>query len=166
MNTKPLLLALLPLLAGLLCGTAARAQSCSVSATALAFGNYTSPGGARADSSAAVLVTCTPQYLLLACKSSYTLSLSVGDHASGAQRQLAAGTGRLAYGLFSDSLRQQPWGDGGASGPTVGGTITTSLLNLVCLPGNKPHTIYGRIPANQSVPAGSYSDSVVLTVTY
>lgn len=76
-------------------------------------------------------------------------------------------TGRLAYGLFSDSLRQQPWGDGGASGPMVGGTITTtSLLNLVCLPGNRSHTIHGRIPANQSVPAGGYADSVVLTVTY
>lgn len=166
MNTRTFLRWLLTLLAGLLGCASAQAQSCSVSATPLAFGNYSSPGGARADSSAAVLVTCTPQYLLLACKSSYTLSLSVGDHASGSQRQLAAGTGRLAYGLFSDTLRQQAWGDGGASGPTTGGTITTSLLSLVCLPGNKSHTIYGRIPANQSVPAGSYSDSVVLTVTY
>lgn len=166
MNTRAFLRGPLPFLAGLLWCAAAQAQSCNVSATPLAFGNYGSPGGVRVDSSAAVLVTCTPQYLLLACKSSYTLSLSVGDHASGGQRQLAAGTGRLAYDLFSDSLRQQPWGDGGASGPTTGGTITTSLLNLVCLPGNKPHTVYGRIPANQSVPAGAYSDNVVLTVTY
>jgi hypothetical protein len=57
-------------------------------------------------------------------------------------------------------------GDGGASGVAVGGTITTSLLGLVCLPGNRSHTFYGRIPASQNVPAGSYADSVVLTVTY
>ena len=157
---------LLPFLAGLLLGGTAQAQSCGVTATPLVFSNYTSPGGSRVDSSAAVLVTCTPAYLLLACKTSYTLSLSVGGHAAGAQRQMAAGAGRLAYGLFSDSLRQQPWGDGGATGPTQGGTITTSLLSLVCLPGNRPHTIYGRIPANQNVPAGAYTDSVVLTVTY
>ena len=167
MNARRIaLLWLLPLLVGWLPGGAAQAHSCGVTATPLVFSNYTSPGGARVDSSAAVLVTCTPAYLLLACKTSYTLSLSVGGHATGAQRQMAAGAGRLAYGLFSDSLRQQPWGDGGASGPTVDGTITTSLLGLVCLPGNRPHTIHGRIPANQNVPAGAYTDSVVLTVTY
>ena len=75
-------------------------------------------------------------------------------------------TGRLAYGLFSDAARTTPWGDGGAGGATVGGTITTSLLALLCLPGHQAHTIHGRIPANQSVPAGVYADQVVLTVTY
>jgi len=167
MNTRRVALRwLLPCLVGwLLCGTA-QAQSCGVSATPLAFGHYASPGGARVDSSATVLVTCTPAYLLLACKTSYTLSLSVGGNAVAGQRQMAAGAGRLAYGLYSDALRQQAWGDGGASGPTTGGTITTSLLGLVCLPGNRSHTIHGRIPASQSVPAGGYGDTVVLTVTY
>jgi spore coat protein U-like protein len=79
---------------------------------------------------------------------------------------VATGTGYLGYGLFSDSQRQQPWGDGGASGARVSGTVTTSLLALVCLPGNRSHTVYGRLPASQNVPAGAYTDSVMLTVTY
>jgi len=155
-------------LLGLLCGAAAQAQTCSVAATSLAFGGYTSPGGTRVDSQATVTVNCTPAYLLLACKASYTLSLSAGGHSSGGTRLMAAGSGRLGYGLYSDANRLSPWGDGGATGPAVGGAISTSLLNLslLCLPGSKTHTVYGRIPAGQNVPAGAYADTVVLTVTY
>ena len=40
------------------------------------------------------------------------------------------------------------------------------LLSLLCLPGVRNHTVYGRLPASQSVPAGSYVDQVVLTITY
>lgn len=155
-------------LLGLLGSAAAQAQTCSVAATPLAFGAYTSPGGARADSQATVTVNCTPAYLLLACSASYTLSLSAGGNSASGTRRMAAGSGRLGYGLYSDASRLSPWGDGGATGPTVGGTISTSLLNLslLCLPGSKTHTVYGRIPAGQNVPAGAYADTVVLTITY
>ncbi|MBL0943396.1 MAG: spore coat protein U domain-containing protein [Hydrogenophaga sp.] len=148
--------------------TGAQAHTCSVAATPLAFGAYTSPGGARVDSQAGVTVTCTPTYLLLACSVSYTLTLSSGSNGSPGNRQMAAGSGRLGYGLYSDSNRQSAWGDGGAGGPGVGGNISTNLLGLgvVCLAGAKNHTVYARIPANQVVPAGSYGDTVVLTITY
>jgi spore coat protein U-like protein len=162
---KHLALASLMLL-GALGGQDARASSCTVAVTPLAFGAYTSPGGARVDSSASVVVSCTPTYLLGACNTAYTLSLSSGVVGTPGDRQMAAGAGRLRYGLFSDPARSTLWGDGGASGGTVGGSITTSLLSLLCLPGVRNHTVYGRLPANQSVPAGSYLDQVVLTVTY
>lgn len=155
----------LPLLWALL-STGAQAQTCAVVATPLAFGAYVSPGGARVDSQAGVTVTCTPAYLLLACNVSYTLSLSHGSAGSPGNRQMAAGSGRLGYGLFNDAARTSPWGDGGAGGPGVGGGIGTSLLGLVCLPGHRNHTIHARIPAGQSVPAGAYSDQVLLTITY
>lgn len=154
------------LLIGALGAVDAHASSCSVAVTPLAFGAYTSPGGARVDSSASVVVTCTPTYLLLACTTPYTLSLSNGVVGGPGARQMAAGAGRLHYGLFSDAARSTSWGDGGASGGTVGGSITTGLLSLLCLPGVRNHTVYGRLPASQSVPAGSYVDQVVLTVTY
>ncbi len=144
----------------------AQAQACAVAATPLAFGAYVSPGGARVDSQASVTVTCTPAYLLLACNVSYTLSLSHGTVGTPGNRQMAAGAGRLGYGLFNDAARTSPWGDGGAGGPGVGGTISTSLLHLVCLPGQRNHTIHARIPAGQIVPAGSYGDQVLLTITY
>lgn len=161
MRGRGCLLALLALLA-----SAAQAQTCSVTATPLAFGGYVSPQGPRVDSSATVQVRCTPVYLLLACEVAYTLSLSVGQTPSGGLRQMAAGTGRLRYDLFSDAARAQPWGDGGAAGAPVSGSISTGLLGLVCLQGSRNHTVYGRLPAAQNVPAGVYADQVVLTVAY
>lgn len=149
-----------------LCASAAQAHSCTVSATPLAFGGYVSPQGPRVDSSATVQVRCTPTYLLLACEVAYTLSLSVGQTPGGGVRQLSAGTGRLRYDLFSDAARTQPWGDGGASGAVVGGSISTGLLGLVCLQGSRNHTVYGRVPAAQNVPVGVYQDQLVLTITY
>lgn len=162
---KHLLLTCL-LLFGALGAVEARASSCAVAVTPLAYGGYTSPGGPRVDSSASVIVTCTPTYLLMACNVSYTLSLSNGLVGGPGDRQMASGAGRLHYTLTSDAARSTPWGDGGASGGTVGGTISTSLLSLLCLQGTRNHTVYGRIPASQSVPAGSYLDQVTLTVTY
>ncbi len=155
-------------LAGLLAlaGAGVQAQSCAVSATPLAFGSYVSPQGPRVDSSATVQVRCTPAYLLLACRVSYTLSLSAGQTPSAGVRQLSAGTARLRYDLYSDAARTQPWGDGGASGALVGGSISSGLLGLLCLQGSRNHTVYGRLPAAQNVPVGVYADQVVLTVTY
>ena len=81
--------------------SAAQAHSCTVSATPLAFGTYVSPQGPRVDSSATVQVRCTPTYLLLACRVSYTLSLSAGQSPSGGLRQLSAGTGLLRWPLLA-----------------------------------------------------------------
>lgn len=154
------------LLLAALGATDARAHSCTVAATPLAFGGYASPAGPRVDSSAGVLVNCTPTYLLLACSVSYTLSISHGTVGTPGARQMAAGAGRLRYDLFSDAARTIPWGDGGGSGGVVGGSISSGLLGLICAPGTRAHTVYGRIPASQNVPAGLYQDQVVLTITF
>jgi len=146
--------------------TGVQAHTCTVSATALAFGGYVSPNGPRVDSTATVHVACTPTYLLLACSVSYTLSISAGTVGTPGARQMAHGTGRLRYDLYSDAGRTVPWGDGGGAGATAGGNITSGLLGLVCAPGARNHTVFGRIPALQNVPAGGYQDQVILTITY
>lgn len=160
------LLTLCLALCGVLGAVDARAHTCSVQATALAFGGYASPNGPRVDSTATVQVNCTPTYLLLACSVSYTLSLSHGTVGTPGARRMAASTGQLHYGLYRDAARTVPWGDGGGGGGAVGGAITSGLLGLVCAPGIQHHTVYGRIPAGQNVPAGAYQDQVVLTITY
>jgi hypothetical protein len=107
------LLTLCLALCGVLGAVDARAHTCSVQATALAFGGYASPNGPRVDSTATVQVNCTPTYLLLACSVSYTLSLSHGTVGTPGARRMAAGTGQLHYDLYRDASRTVPWGDGG-----------------------------------------------------
>ena len=160
------LVALCLFLSGAFGAVEAQAHTCSVTATPLVFGSYQSPNGPRVDSSATVQVSCTPTYLLLACSVSYTLSISAGTVGTPGARQMAHGAGRMRYDLYSDAGRTVPWGDGGGGGAAAGGNITSGLLGLVCAPGTRNHTVFGRIPALQNVPAGAYQDQVILTITY
>jgi spore coat protein U-like protein len=123
--------------------------TCSVSSGTLDFGNYSS--SAAALGTATVAVNCSNG-------APYNISLGGGQNLSGTTRRMArSGGGFLSYELFSNSLRTLAWGDGTALGAKVGGTGSGT---------GQSRTIYGRIPAGQSAAAGSYSDSVIVTVDY
>lgn len=143
---------------------AANAASCGVTASPVAFGAYTSPGGSQIDSMGTISVTCTPDLILLACSTSYTIALSAGS-GSYSQRRMTSGVNILNYNLYTDSSYGTVWGDG-TSAPVVPGTITTSILSLVCLPGTRNTTVYGRVPGSQNVGTGAYTDTIVVTVTF
>ena len=145
---------------------APQAATCSVVGLPLAFGAYGSPGGAQVDSTATLTVTCTPDAILLSCRTDYTVRLSTGTSGSYSPRQLASGANRLNYNLYTSAARTTVWGNGTGGTGTVAGTISTSILGLICLAGNNNHTVYGRIPASQNVAAGLYSDTITVTVTY
>lgn len=68
-------------------------------------------------------------------------------------RQLASGASRLAYFLYRDSGHTTVWGNAGVAAPTGTGAGVTN-------------TVYGRVTAGQNKPAGSYTDTVVATITY
>lgn len=122
---------------------------CSVSAGTLGFNTYSA--GAAALATATVTVNCSSG-------GAWQVSLGAGNNASGGTRRMAGPSASfLAYQLFRDAARLVAWGDGTAHGARVTGTGTGS---------NQALTVYGRIPAGQSVPAGSYSDSVLVTVEY
>ncbi len=154
------------LLAGALAAGNASANVCTVTATPIAFGAYESPNGAYVDSTGTITVTCTPDYLLLACSQTYTVALNQGAYGTFAARKMASGSAYLEYNLFTTTGRGTVWGTGSGNGVTVPGAVTSSLLNLVCLPGSTNHTIFARIPANQNVPVGVYTDNITVTVTY
>lgn len=61
----------------------------------------------------------------------------------------------LSYNLYIDPTRLLVWGDGSG--------LTTTVTNLAL---SADHTVYGRIPAQQNVTAGSYADLIVVTVTF
>ena len=123
-------------------------SSCQVSTSALSFGTYT---GALGLASATLTLTCTDS-------TSYNVGLSAGSTTGAAvgKRQMASGTGRLAYALFSDSGRSVNWGE------TVGtDTVAGRGCGLA-----QALTLYGRVAAGQLVQPGIYSDTIIATVTY
>ena len=150
---------------GLLAGAESQAAvDCTVSAAGVAFGTYDVSATTPTDSAGDATVTCV--YLSGgATQLAYTVALSPGNSGGYAFRQLRAGSSVLNYNLFLDLARTRIWGNGSAGtfvasgsftlGPGVGNGTRVGL-----------HTLYGRIPARQPVAPGSYSDVIVLTLTF
>jgi spore coat protein U-like protein len=97
------------------------------------------------------------------------ISLSPGLAANYVTRQMASGASRLNYNLYTTAARLVIWGDGN------GGTaiVPAYLGGAFNLNGNQTRafdnpnlTIYGRIPAGQTVPTGLYADTITVTLTF
>lgn len=144
-----LLLALSPLTAS--------AFVCSVASTPVSFMNYDVFTNAPTYSTGSLSVSCNnpPQKTM-----PVTIALSSGNAGSFNPRQLRAvsGSDTLDYYLFTDASRTVIWGDG-----TAGTSAVTSTVDKLS-PVNA--TIYGVLPARQNVSAGSYGDTIVVTVTW
>ena len=123
-------------------------SSCQITATALGFASY---NGALDVASSTLTLRCTGT-------TSYNVGLSAGSTPGAAvtSRQMANGTARLAYALYSDAGRTVNWGDTVGT-DTVAGTGNGSAQTL---------TVYGRIAAGLLVKPGAYSDTIIATVTY
>lgn len=129
--------------------TATVVDTCTISASDLAFGSYT---GALLDSTTTIAVTCTNL-------TAYTVEIDAGS-GSGAttsvRRMTGPSSGLLNYALYQDAAHLLVWGTLGAlqSVAGIGSGASQSL------------TVYGRVPAGQSPAAGSYTDTVTVTVNY
>jgi spore coat protein U-like protein len=127
--------------------------ACNVSATTLNFGTYNPAGGSALSGSSTISVYCTNG-------STYTTALNVGSGGGTfATRTLASGSDTLNFNLYRDAAYSQVWGDGTASTYTVAGT-GSGLLTANSL------TVYGQIPISQDKPAGTYSSTITVTVSY
>lgn len=134
--------------------------SCSASTTAVAFGGYNPLSGSATDSSGNVRVTCGGALAVV----SYSVALSTGSYASNfSPRKMGSGANRLAYNLYTSAARSTIWGDGSGGSQEVADALTIVLLGGT----SADLPVYGRIPASQtSTPAGTYTDTVAVTVTY
>jgi spore coat protein U-like protein len=114
-----------------------------VAAASLVFGDY--KFDANTDGTATLTLTCTPG-------TSTMVKLDLGLKASGSQRNMHKGTDLLSYGLYTDAAMGTgtAWPVAGVSGPVGNGTVT----------------VYGRIPAGQNMPTGSYTDTVLVSVDF
>jgi spore coat protein U-like protein len=142
-----------------LLATASLQAACTVSATDLNFGTYDTSAAGATDGTGNINVHCT---FLIAIALHYTVKLSTGGSGTYTPREMQRdATYSLAYNLYVDSTRLTIWGDG--SGSTDFDKFS-SLLGLLVHDRNYP--VYGRIPAQQNVPPGSYSDTITVTVEY
>lgn len=141
------------------------AGSCNVAVSDVTFGVYDVFNVLPTDGSGAVSVTCTddgaPGGLNVDVSIALSPSATSGTTAN-RQMERIGGTERLNYNLFRDVGYSQIWGN------TAG--VDDFLIHNVKVPKKgsitvtPPITIYGRISPAQDVPAGSYTDSVALTI--
>lgn len=128
--------------------------NCAASTTAVAFGNVDVTSGANTDATGGLSVTCTSGTAWSA-----SAGAGAGTGASLAVRKMTSGANLLNYALYTETTRTTIWGDG------VGGT--TGLITGTGSGSAQASTIYARVPSGQTtLPAGSYSDTVTVTVTY
>lgn len=128
--------------------------NCTVSTSAVAFGDVDVTSGQAVQGTGSVTVTCTNGTAWTAAADA-----GAGSGADLASRKMANGADLLNYSLFTDSARTQLWGDG-----VEGATATFSDTGTGTA---QTKTVYGLIPAGQTgVPAGEYADTVQVTVSY
>lgn len=127
------------------------APGCGISANPLNFGNYT---GSVLQATSTLQVGCTGG-------DAYTVSLNagLGSNATVTARKMTLGTttNTLKYSLYTSNAYNMVWGDGTSGTSTVSGTGTGAVKSL---------TVYGQIPAGQSPPVGTYTDTIIATLTY
>jgi spore coat protein U-like protein len=136
--------------------TASVENSCVITGGTLAFGVYDTVSGAAVNASTSINVECTAGAIT-------TITLGEGANedtgstpAAPARRLYDGDASFLSYSLYSDAGRTTAWGDTAETGK--GYTAITAEAAAL--------TVYGRVAANQDVPAGSYTDTVVATVTF
>jgi len=148
-----LMLALLPL-------SAQAIAECSVAASSTVFGGYSFSNTAPTNVAGNVQVSCS-LIGLLSLLVSYDISLSTGASSSYAPRKMANGANWLKYNLYKDASRSAIWGNSTSGTSIVSDGYLVGLLTTV-----RNYAVYGQIPAGQNVPAGVYSDTIVVTVNY
>ena len=131
--------------------------SCTVSASGMSFGSYDPGSGSPNDASGTVTLNCTGVVALLG---TIDIAASPGTSGNAMARQMAQGADRLSYNLYTDSNRSTIWGTGAGGSNTIAAPLNGLLIF------SQSVTIYGRLPAQQWVRAGPYSDSIIVTIAY
>lgn len=125
--------------------------ACAVSADPLLDFGTVGLLGSAVDSSADITVQCTEG-------AAYTIGLSAGDNGLGVTtaRRMLNLTNDITYDLYSDAGRSAHWGN----------AVAIDTVASVGTGSQQTFTVYGRVPAQDTPPAGTYTDTITVTVTY
>jgi len=136
---------------------AAAQVTCTVSAQGAAFGSYAPRGAAPTDSTGNITVSCSGA---VGQAVNYSILLGSGAGGSFFPRKMS-GPSALSYNLYTDATRSTVWGDGNAGTFTVADAYVLTSVTVT-----RNYAVYGRLFAGQNISAGSYADSITVTVTF
>lgn len=84
------------------------------------------------------------------------LDAGAGSGATVAARKMTNGSATVTYSLYTDAGRATVWGN----------TVGTDAVAATGNGASQTYTVYGRVPAQTTPAAATYTDTVTLTVTY
>lgn len=115
--------------------------------------NFGSSGviSANVDQTSTVQVQCTNT-------TPYNIGMNAGTGtgATVAARKMTSGGNTITYSLYSDSGRTTVWGN----------TVGTDTVSATGNGAAQSYTVYGRVPAQTTPAAATYTDTITVTVTY
>ena len=120
----------------------------SVAPTTMDFGTQ-GPLTSAVNQTSTISVTCTSG-------AAYNIGLDGGSSGNINGRTMVNGSNSVAYQLYSDANHTTVWGN----------TIGTDTVASTGTGSSQAFTVYGQVPAQATPPAGTYNDTVNVTVTY
>lgn len=127
--------------------TATVQSACALNGGTMAFGQYLSGQTTNLDVGG--------QINYANCSGTLSFELDGGQSGDINNRAMRSGSNSLNYQLYRNTARNAIWGTG---------SNAQGLQLLQPLSGKID--VYGRIPGGQTVPAGSYTDTVNITLTF
>ncbi len=146
-TARPTAMAGLLLIIGAFAAMPAQTANCTLAVQSVVFGSYDTLSNQNLDSAGSISVSCDST-------DTFTVALSPG-HGTMLARQMQSGADSMTYNLFTDSLRSIVWGDGTSGTSLASGSGTSATF-----------AVYGRVPPAQKIPAGIYTDSITVTLTF
>jgi spore coat protein U-like protein len=119
------------------------------------FGNYNPLTATDLETVGRIAVQCSGGAI------SYAMMLNAGENGSFVTRRMRHLDSYLNYNVYTNSAKTLIWGDGTQGSNIITGRGTCDNATLF------QYTVYAKIPALQkNLPAGSYHDSIILTLAY
>ena len=135
-------------------------MSCTISAGAMTFASYDPTASVDNDATATITSTCTTGGAAVITMGQGSRAQSGSSDAAPERAMWNGSEGEgaseeLLYQVYSDSAGGTVWGNTDATGKSITADGTAQAF-----------TAYGRIPKNQTVSSGTFTDSVAVTLTY
>jgi spore coat protein U-like protein len=139
--------------------TATVVNNCTIGSTNLAFGNYDPTSATAVTATGTVTAKCTKGDAV-SVGLNQGLNPAPGSTAAVPARQMVLGANLLPYHIYIANVGTTEWGTG-TVGTNEPAAQTSASVNTALT-----FTTYGSLPAGADVLAGSYSDTVIATVTF